>query len=68
MNSWTGMKLIFMHDSLSPTSYSSVLWAGHASDANTHSPPRGLQFILGTKKKPDLFDTIVMANLVSMKV
>lgn len=26
-------------------------------------PPRGLQFILGTKQKPHLVDTLVMANL-----
>ena len=26
--------------------------------------PRGLQFILGTYAEPDMFDTIVMANLV----
>lgn len=28
-----------------------------------HEPPRGLQLILGTKSKPHLVDTIVMANL-----
>jgi UDP-glucose:glycoprotein glucosyltransferase len=26
-------------------------------------PPRGLQFILGTKQRPHLVDTLVMANL-----
>eukprot|EP00111_Clytia_hemisphaerica_P002468 TCONS_00007064-protein len=40
-----------------------IIIEGHASDANTHQPPRGLQFVLGTQKQPDQFDTIVMANL-----
>ena len=37
---------------------------GHCQDAVTGAPPRGLQFTLGTKTRPDMFDTIVMANLV----
>ncbi|XP_048588616.1 UDP-glucose:glycoprotein glucosyltransferase 1 isoform X2 [Nematostella vectensis] len=36
---------------------------GHCSDLVSGQPPRGLQFTLGTKAKPDTFDTIVMANL-----
>ena len=39
--------------------------AGHCSDSKTSSPTPGLQFILGTREHPELFDTIVMANLVS---
>ena len=38
---------------------------GHAYDVLNGQPPRGLQFILGTTSRPDLYDTIVMANLVS---
>lgn len=44
---------------------SEEMFAGHCSDATTMHPPRGLQFILGTENKPDIVDTIVMANLVS---
>ena len=40
-------------------------FAGHCSDSKTSSPTPGLQFILGTREHPELFDTIVMANLVS---
>lgn len=36
---------------------------GHCADARTGQPPRGLQFTLGTKANPAMFDTIVMANL-----
>ena len=32
---------------------------------HTGQPPRGLQFTLGTKANAEMFDTIVMANLVS---
>ena len=39
---------------------------GHCSDVVTNLPPRGLQFTLGTKSNPAQFDTIVMANLVSI--
>lgn len=35
---------------------------GHCSEKD-HDPPRGLQLILGTKSKPHLVDTLVMANL-----
>lgn len=40
-----------------------IVIEGHCQDANTGAPPRGLQFTLGTSTKPDMFDTIVMANL-----
>lgn len=36
---------------------------GHAFDILSGQSPRGLQFILGTESKPDMYDTIVMANL-----
>lgn len=40
-----------------------LLLEGHCFDSNTGSPPRGLQITLGTKDKPIVVDTIVMANL-----
>uniref|UniRef100_A0A8D2CK87 UDP-glucose:glycoprotein glucosyltransferase 1 n=1 Tax=Sciurus vulgaris TaxID=55149 RepID=A0A8D2CK87_SCIVU len=40
-----------------------LLLEGHCFDATTEQPPRGLQFTLGTKNKPVVVDTIVMANL-----
>lgn len=40
-----------------------ILLEGHAWDTTLSTPPRGLQLILGTRDKPDLVDTIVMANL-----
>ncbi|XP_014669413.1 PREDICTED: UDP-glucose:glycoprotein glucosyltransferase 1-like [Priapulus caudatus] len=40
-----------------------LLLEGHCYDKTTSQPPRGLQFTLGTKANPVLFDTIVMANL-----
>ncbi|GBM24555.1 UDP-glucose:glycoprotein glucosyltransferase 1 [Araneus ventricosus] len=40
-----------------------LLIEGHCYEQASGNPPRGLQFILGTNKKPDLVDTIVMANL-----
>jgi UDP-glucose:glycoprotein glucosyltransferase len=40
-----------------------LLLEGHCFDTTTGSPPRGLQFTLGTKEKPVIVDTIVMANL-----
>lgn len=40
-----------------------IIIEGHCSDALSAQPPRGLQFVLGTEKQPDKFDTIVMANL-----
>lgn len=40
-----------------------LLLEGHCFDTTTGSPPRGLQFILGTKEQDVVVDTIVMANL-----
>lgn len=40
-----------------------LLVEGHCFEANTGSPPRGLQITLGTEKQPVVVDTIVMANL-----
>ncbi|XP_045336822.1 UDP-glucose:glycoprotein glucosyltransferase 2 isoform X1 [Leopardus geoffroyi] len=40
-----------------------LLLEGHCFDTVTEQPPRGLQFTLGTKSKPVVVDTIVMANL-----
>uniref|UniRef100_A0A8D1HCU0 UDP-glucose ceramide glucosyltransferase-like 1 n=1 Tax=Sus scrofa TaxID=9823 RepID=A0A8D1HCU0_PIG len=40
-----------------------LLLEGHCFDITTEQPPRGLQFTLGTKNKPVMVDTIVMANL-----
>jgi UDP-glucose:glycoprotein glucosyltransferase len=40
-----------------------LLLEGHCFDDVTGSPPRGLQFILGTSKQPNIYDTVVMANL-----
>ncbi|GBP59650.1 UDP-glucose:glycoprotein glucosyltransferase [Eumeta japonica] len=40
-----------------------LLLEGHAWDTTLGTPPRGLQLILGTRDRPDLMDTIVMANL-----
>lgn len=40
-----------------------LLLEGHCFDSSTGSPPRGLQITLGTKDKPVMVDTIVMANL-----
>ncbi|KAK4757504.1 hypothetical protein SAY87_018805 [Trapa incisa] len=39
-----------------------LVLTGHCSEKD-HEPPRGLQLILGTKSKPHLVDTLVMANL-----
>ena len=39
------------------------LLEGHCSELRTGQPPRGLQFILGTRHDPVMYDTIVMANL-----
>lgn len=36
--------------------------SGHCMEKD-RDPPRGLQFILGTKQRPHLVDTLVMANL-----
>ncbi|KAL0895610.1 hypothetical protein ABMA27_011701 [Loxostege sticticalis] len=40
-----------------------LLLEGHAWDTTLGTPPRGLQLILGTRDKPEIMDTIVMANL-----
>uniref|UniRef100_A0A0N4WWI0 BPI2 domain-containing protein n=1 Tax=Haemonchus placei TaxID=6290 RepID=A0A0N4WWI0_HAEPC len=40
-----------------------ILLEGHCFDEASGSPPRGLQFVLGTSLKPTQFDTVVMANL-----
>lgn len=40
-----------------------LLLEGHAWDTSIGTPPRGLQLVLGTRDKPELMDTIVMANL-----
>ncbi|XP_053419281.1 UDP-glucose:glycoprotein glucosyltransferase 2 [Nycticebus coucang] len=40
-----------------------LLLEGHCFDTMTEQPPQGLQFTLGTKNKPVMVDTIVMANL-----
>lgn len=40
-----------------------LLLEGHCFDVKHGSPPRGLQFVLGTSQYPTLFDTIVMSNL-----
>lgn len=44
-----------------------ILLEGHCFDVTTGQPPRGLQFTLGTKTNPVMVDTIVMANLVSIR-
>ena len=44
-----------------------LLLEGHCFELPSGSPPRGLQFTLGTHNQPVLVDTIVMANLVSLK-
>jgi UDP-glucose:glycoprotein glucosyltransferase len=38
---------------------------GHCYDMISGQPPRGLQFNLGTSSNPNMYDTIVMAKLVS---
>ncbi|XP_005374154.1 PREDICTED: UDP-glucose:glycoprotein glucosyltransferase 2 isoform X1 [Chinchilla lanigera] len=40
-----------------------LLLEGHCLDTMTKQPPQGLQFTLGTKNKPVVVDTVVMANL-----
>lgn len=40
-----------------------LLLEGHCFDVSTAQPPRGLQFVLGSSRNPDVVDTIVMANL-----
>ncbi|XP_075241125.1 UDP-glucose:glycoprotein glucosyltransferase 1-like [Convolutriloba macropyga] len=40
-----------------------ILLEGHCYEKQSGQPPRGLQFTLGTSREPQLYDTIVMANL-----
>lgn len=40
-----------------------LLLEGHCFEQSTGNPPRGLQFVLGSKSDPNVADTIVMANL-----
>ena len=40
-----------------------ILLEGQCYEKQSGQPPRGLQFTLGTKTDPEMFDTIVMANL-----
>ncbi|KAL7070771.1 hypothetical protein ACQ4LE_009980 [Meloidogyne hapla] len=40
-----------------------ILLEGHCFDEQSGNPPRGLQFVLGTRTNIAMFDTIVMANL-----
>ena len=44
------------------------LLSGHCYDSASGQPPRGLQFVLGSDANPAMVDTIVMANLVSIKL
>ena len=37
---------------------------GQCFDAHTESPTPGLEYVMGTMREPNLYDTIVMANLV----
>lgn len=39
---------------------------GHCFDSMSGQSPRGLQFNLGTRSNPKIYDTIVMANLVRL--
>ena len=39
-----------------------ICFSGHCMEKD-REPPRGLQFILGTKQRPHLVDTLVMSNL-----
>ena len=43
-----------------------LLLEGHCFELPSGSPPRGLQFTLGTHNQEVMVDTIVMANLVSL--
>ncbi|KAJ3281857.1 UDP-glucose:glycoprotein glucosyltransferase 2 [Borealophlyctis nickersoniae] len=40
-----------------------ILVEGHARDTRINGPPRGLQFVLGTPRRPAMVDTITMSNL-----
>ena len=37
--------------------------SGQCFDATTDQPTPGLEYVLGTASQPEMFDTIVMANL-----
>ena len=37
---------------------------GQCFDGHTESPTPGLEYVMGTRREPDLYDTTVMANLV----
>ena len=39
---------------------------GQCFDVHTGQPIPGLEYVLGTDTNPQLYDTIVMANLVSL--
>lgn len=40
-----------------------LLLEGHCFEQSSGNPPRGLQFVLGSRSNPNVTDTIVMANL-----
>jgi UDP-glucose:glycoprotein glucosyltransferase len=40
-----------------------ILVQGHAREAHTSMPPRGVQYVLGTPATPHMVDTITMTNL-----
>ncbi|GMR33603.1 hypothetical protein PMAYCL1PPCAC_03798, partial [Pristionchus mayeri] len=50
-------------DVIASFSLEHILLEGHCFDEASGSPPRGLQFLLGTPSAPARYDTIVMANL-----
>ena len=41
-------------------------FTGQCFDVHTGHPIPGLEYVLGTDTNPQLYDTIVMANLVSL--
>jgi UDP-glucose:glycoprotein glucosyltransferase len=41
-----------------------ILLEGHCFDDDTGNPPRGLQFVLGTKRQPAQFDTVYFPNTI----
>ncbi|RCN41202.1 hypothetical protein ANCCAN_12840 [Ancylostoma caninum] len=56
-------KCLAPSDVLAHFSLEHILLEGQCFDEVSGSPPRGLQFVLGTAVNPTQFDTIVMANL-----
>ena len=42
-----------------------IFLSGQCFDVHTGHPIPGLEYVLGTDINPQLYDTIVMANLVS---